>query len=70
MVALSRNIARKHAMRMLLTGDPINAETAFAMGLVVLDGVVIARGEVSGSGDEACVGVALCALSKYITAHS
>jgi enoyl-CoA hydratase/carnithine racemase len=34
MVALSRNIARKHAMRMLLTGDPINAETAFAMGLV------------------------------------
>ncbi|MFV1851186.1 MAG: enoyl-CoA hydratase [Thalassospira sp.] len=34
MVALSRNIARKHAMRMLLTGDPINAEAAFAMGLV------------------------------------
>ncbi len=34
MVALSRNIARKHAMRMLLTGDPINAETAFSMGLV------------------------------------
>ena len=34
MVALSRNIARKHAMRMLLTGDPINAQDAFAMGLV------------------------------------
>ncbi|KJE35259.1 enoyl-CoA hydratase [Thalassospira sp. HJ] len=34
MVALSRNIARKHAMRMLLTGDPINADNAFAMGLV------------------------------------
>ncbi|MCC9622535.1 enoyl-CoA hydratase [Thalassospira sp. MA62] len=34
MVALSRNIARKHAMRMLLTGDPIPADTAFAMGLV------------------------------------
>ncbi|MBX2830490.1 MAG: enoyl-CoA hydratase [Rhodospirillales bacterium] len=34
MVALSRNIARKHAMRMLLTGDPINAETALSMGLV------------------------------------
>ncbi|MBC08106.1 enoyl-CoA hydratase [Thalassospira sp.] len=34
MVALSRNIARKHAMRMLLTGDPISADNAFAMGLV------------------------------------
>jgi enoyl-CoA hydratase/carnithine racemase len=34
MVALSRNIARKHAMRMLLTGDPINADNAFTMGLV------------------------------------
>ncbi|NIZ02601.1 enoyl-CoA hydratase [Thalassospira lucentensis] len=34
MVALSRNIARKHAMRMLLTGDPITAQTAFSMGLV------------------------------------
>lgn len=34
MVALSRNIARKHAMRMLLTGDPIPAEMAFSMGLV------------------------------------
>ena len=34
MVALSRNISRKHAMRMLLTGDPINAETAHSMGLV------------------------------------
>ena len=26
MVALSRNIARKHAMRMLLTGDPVPAD--------------------------------------------
>ncbi|MBO6772324.1 MULTISPECIES: enoyl-CoA hydratase [unclassified Thalassospira] len=34
MVALSRNIARKHAMRMLLTGDPVPTDTAFAMGLV------------------------------------
>ncbi|WP_073954116.1 enoyl-CoA hydratase [Thalassospira sp. TSL5-1] len=34
MVALSRNIARKHAMRMLLTGDPISAEHAWQMGLV------------------------------------
>lgn len=34
MVALSRNIARKHAMRMLLTGDPVPASMAFSMGLV------------------------------------
>jgi enoyl-CoA hydratase/carnithine racemase len=34
MVALSRNVARKHAMKMLLTGDMIPAETAAAIGLV------------------------------------
>jgi len=34
MVALSRNIARKHAMEMLLTGDSISAEDAYRMGLV------------------------------------
>jgi enoyl-CoA hydratase/carnithine racemase len=34
MVALSRNVTRKHAMEMLLTGDMIAAETACAMGLV------------------------------------
>ena len=34
MVALSRNLSRKHAMEMLLTGDPIGAEDAFRMGLV------------------------------------
>ena len=34
MVALSRNIARKHAMEMLLTGDAISAEKAAAIGLV------------------------------------
>jgi enoyl-CoA hydratase/carnithine racemase len=34
MVALSRNVARKHAMEMLLTGDIISAEKAAAMGLV------------------------------------
>ena len=34
MVALSRNVARKHAMAMLLTGDIISAETAAAIGLV------------------------------------
>lgn len=34
MVALSRNIAPKHAMQMLLTGDLIDAATALRFGLV------------------------------------
>ncbi|WP_323750954.1 enoyl-CoA hydratase [Marinobacter sp.] len=34
MVALSRNVSRKHAMEMLLTGDMIDAERAERMGLV------------------------------------
>ena len=34
MVALSRNVSRKHAMEMLLTGEMISAEDAARMGLV------------------------------------
>lgn len=34
MVALSRNIARKHAMEMLLTGDAISADSAYRLGLI------------------------------------
>lgn len=34
MVALSRNVSRKHAMEMLLTGNMIDAERAEQMGLV------------------------------------
>jgi enoyl-CoA hydratase/carnithine racemase len=34
MVALSRNVPRKQAMEMLLTGEPISAATAKAIGLV------------------------------------
>ena len=34
MVALSRNVAPKHAMEMLLTGEPIDAATAWRIGLV------------------------------------
>jgi enoyl-CoA hydratase/carnithine racemase len=34
MVALSRNVARKHAMEMLLTGEMISAEHAARIGLV------------------------------------
>ena len=33
MVALSRNVPRKHAMEMLLTGDMISAEEAMRIGL-------------------------------------
>ncbi|HEY9714504.1 MAG TPA: enoyl-CoA hydratase, partial [Chroococcales cyanobacterium] len=34
MVALSRNVANKHAMQILLTGEMIDAEEALRMGLV------------------------------------
>ena len=34
MVALSRNVARKHAMEMLLTGDMVAAEDAARIGLI------------------------------------
>lgn len=34
MVALSRNVGRKHAMEMLLTGDMVSAETACDIGLI------------------------------------
>ncbi len=34
MVALSRNVARKHAMEMLLTGDPCPAPRAAEIGLI------------------------------------
>ena len=34
MVALSRNVARKHALEMLVTGDLISAEEAWRIGLV------------------------------------
>jgi enoyl-CoA hydratase/carnithine racemase len=34
MVALSRNVAAKHAMEMLLTGEMVSAEDAYRIGLV------------------------------------
>ena len=34
MVALSRNVPRKQAMEMLLTGEPISAATALSIGLI------------------------------------
>ena len=46
MVALSRNLARKAAMEMLLTGDFIDARTAHRQGLV---NHVVAAGELDGA---------------------
>jgi enoyl-CoA hydratase/carnithine racemase len=34
MVALSRNVAKKHAMEMLLTGEMVSAEKALQIGLI------------------------------------
>jgi enoyl-CoA hydratase/carnithine racemase len=34
MVALSRNVPRKQAMEMLLTGEPISAARAYEIGLI------------------------------------
>jgi enoyl-CoA hydratase/carnithine racemase len=34
MVALTRNVPRKHAMHMLLTGEPISAQRALELGMV------------------------------------
>jgi enoyl-CoA hydratase/carnithine racemase len=45
MVALSRNVSRKHAMEMLLLGNMINAETAQEFGLI---NRVTPRGEALG----------------------
>jgi enoyl-CoA hydratase/carnithine racemase len=42
MVALSRNVARKHAMEMLLTGEMVAAQDAAAIGLI---NRVVAAGE-------------------------
>ena len=46
MVALSRVVGRKPAMEMLLTGDPIDAETGRSLGLV---NQVVPRAELTGA---------------------
>jgi enoyl-CoA hydratase/carnithine racemase len=46
MVPLSRDIGRKRALQMLLTGDPIDAATALAWGLV---NVVVDPGELQAT---------------------
>ena len=58
MVALSRNVARKHAMEMLLTGDMVSAEDAARIGLI---NRVVAPGEERN---------AAIALAKQIASNS
>jgi enoyl-CoA hydratase/carnithine racemase len=58
MVALSRNIARKHAMEMLLTGEMVEAARAAEIGLI---------NRVVKQGDERAAAVA---LAKTIAAKS
>ena len=48
MVAISRNVPRKRMMEMLLTGDPVDAETAADYGLV---NSVVAPGELEAETD-------------------
>ncbi|HEU5017614.1 MAG TPA: enoyl-CoA hydratase [Pseudolabrys sp.] len=61
MVALSRNVVRKHAMEMLLTGEMISAERAAQMGL-------INRAVAAGEEREAALALARTVASK--SAHT
>ncbi len=61
MVALSRNVARKHAMEMLLTGKMMTAEHAAAIGLI---------NRVVASGAERDEALALARLIAAKSAHS
>jgi enoyl-CoA hydratase/carnithine racemase len=56
MVALSRNVPRKQAMEMLLTGEPVSAATAQSIGLV---NRVVAAGEERAAAIELAKKVAL-----------
>jgi enoyl-CoA hydratase/carnithine racemase len=58
MVALSRNVARKHALEMLLTGDMVAAEDAARIGLI---------NRVVASGEERNAAIA---LAKQIASNS
>jgi enoyl-CoA hydratase/carnithine racemase len=60
MVALSRNVARKHALEMLLTGDMISAERAEAIGLVN-------RVVAPGAARDAAIGIARKIAAKSST---
>jgi enoyl-CoA hydratase/carnithine racemase len=61
MVALSRNVPRKQAMEMLLTGEPISAETAMSIGLI---------NRVVPAGSERDAAIALAAKVALKSAHT
>jgi enoyl-CoA hydratase/carnithine racemase len=61
MVALTRNVPRKHAMHMLLTGQPVAAETARTMGLI---------NTVAAPGTEREIAVELAASIARKSAHT
>jgi enoyl-CoA hydratase/carnithine racemase len=61
MVALSRNVPRKQAMEMLLTGEPISAETARNIGLI---------NRVVAAGSERDAAIALASQVALKSAHT
>jgi enoyl-CoA hydratase/carnithine racemase len=61
MVALSRNVSRKHAMEMLLTGDMVSAEDAARIGLI---------NRVSAAGSERNDAIALAQQIASKSSHS
>lgn len=64
MVALSRNVARKHAMEMLLTGDLIDAPTAARFALV---NRVVGHGEALSHATEMAAMIATKARATVVT---
>lgn len=67
-VAVGRAVGRKHAMEMLLTGDPIDAPTALAWGLV---NRVVADDQVAEATEELLVRATRgSAVSKAIGKHA
>ncbi len=61
MVALSRNVPRKHAMHMLLTGEPVSATRARELGLV---------NSVVAAGTERAAAIALADSIARKSAHT
>src|SRR6202166_2563219 len=61
MVALSRNVPRKQAMEMLLTGEPVSAATAQSIGLI---------NRVVAAGTERNAGIALAEKVALTSAHT
>jgi len=72
-VALSRAVGRKHAMEMLLTGEPISAQRAFEIGLVnrvvapeALDGEVASLARLIASKSAAAIATGKRVFSQQL----